>query len=89
MKLSVISTYGDFLPCGHVDSQAETTCDEGSNWEMRLDCLNSTTYLVGYDMYQNLVSQYASNRRWESSRDPYRHLHLATKWKNMETSKKG
>ncbi|KAL6313531.1 hypothetical protein AAG906_005482 [Vitis piasezkii] len=28
-------------------------------------------------------------RRWEASRDPWRHLHLATKWKSMEASREG
>ena len=28
-------------------------------------------------------------RRWEASRDPWRHLHLATKWKSMEASGEG
>ncbi|KAL6348538.1 hypothetical protein AAG906_013158 [Vitis piasezkii] len=28
-------------------------------------------------------------RSWEASRDPWRHLHLATKWKSMETSIEG
>ncbi|KAL6313534.1 hypothetical protein AAG906_005485 [Vitis piasezkii] len=28
-------------------------------------------------------------RRWEASRDLWRHLHLATKWKSMEASREG
>ena len=28
-------------------------------------------------------------RRWEASRDPWRHLHLATKWKSMEAFGEG
>ena len=28
-------------------------------------------------------------RRRKASRDPWRHLHLATKWKSMEASREG
>ena len=28
-------------------------------------------------------------RIWEASREPWRHLHLAIKWKSMETSIEG
>nr|CAN74380.1 hypothetical protein VITISV_007943 [Vitis vinifera] len=28
-------------------------------------------------------------RKWEASRDPWRHLHLATKWKSMEAFREG
>ena len=81
--------FNDFLPWGSfTNSLVSFLCKESVSSCIALNQLLLSSWDLCHKMIQMTLPM-GLYRRWKASKDPWRHLHLATKWESMKTSREG